>query len=90
MEVSQLLRDTESPCLAKPIEYPVLKYHPEPFELVKLFPLVSPKTTDRAAAAKRVNVELLTGAAAMRILSPVQLETTAGSSVVPATFMSPE
>lgn len=76
--------------MAKPIEYPVLKYHPEPFELVKLFPLVSPKTADLGAAASRVNVELLTGAAATRILSPVQFETTAGSSVVPGTSNRPE
>lgn len=76
--------------MAKPIEYPVLKYHPEPFELVKLFPLVSPKTADLGAAARRVNVKLLTSAAATRILSPVQFATMAGSRVVPATFMSPE
>jgi hypothetical protein len=88
--VSQDSRERKSPGAAKPIEYPVRKYHPVPFEIFLLLEVVASKTSDLGAVARRVNVDEPTGAAATSKKSSVQFETISDSRVVPRTFIRPE
>jgi hypothetical protein len=61
---SQLFRFKESPCLANPIDLLSEKYQAEPFALVGVFPVVTVKTLERGAAARRFRVSLPTAPAA--------------------------